>query len=385
MAFSVNLNFNKQRIKQDGTATVYIQVIVDGIRELLNMHFVWPANLIDTKGGLLIPRFRSDVEHADYSIILSSEFNKINEIQRMARLAGRELTMQEFRNEYKSFENKGDFTAYMLEKIKYRFDKGIIRIRTKQSAMGTYNALCLFQKKILFNEINRQMLEDFKAYLFTKLHYDSDSAKKHLTNLRTYMNQAKQDGHIFTYPFGNKFKMPAEGRRIEYLDEADFQKLKKHFYSGKLSGNKEKSLRCYLFICYTGIRISDFQALHHTNIKKDVLAYEPIKAQHDHQKIVEIPLHPEAKKLIATTKGKLFDHPREEIMRAVLSEIAQHLEIQGTCSPHTGRHTFATRFLRAGGRIEVLQQLLGHDDIKSTMIYVHVDMARKKAEMALML
>lgn len=35
MAFSVNLNFNKQRIKQDGTATVYIQVIVDGIRELL--------------------------------------------------------------------------------------------------------------------------------------------------------------------------------------------------------------------------------------------------------------------------------------------------------------------------------------------------------------
>lgn len=365
-------------------ATVYIQIIIDSVRELLNMKISWPANMIDTKGNILIPRFKNDLEHADYSIILHSEFNKINEIARLARLAGRELTMQEFQNEYKNFESKGDFTAYMLEKINYRFNKGIIRIRTKQSAIGSLNALQLFQKKVLFNSINRQFLEDFKAYLFTKLHYDSDSAKKHLTNLRTYLNQAKADGHIFTYPFGNHFKMPAEGRRIEYLDEADFQTLKNYFWSGKLEGNKEKSLRCYLFICYTGVRIGDFQALNHSNIKKNILAYEPIKAQNDNQKIVEIPLHPEAKRLIKTLKGKLFEHPREEIMRADLSEIAQKLEIQGTCSPHTARHTFATRFLRAGGRLEVLQQLLGHEDIKSTMIYVHVDMARKKAEMELM-
>lgn len=384
MALSATLHFNKQRIKADGEATIYIQVIIDSQKEYINLKFSWMANLIDTKTNVIIPRFRNDSEHSDYAIILYTEFNKINEIQRLARLGGRELTMQEFRNEYKNFESKGDFTAYMLEKINYRFDKGIIRIRTKQSAIGSFNALCLFQKKVLFNEINRQFLEDFKAYLFTKLHYDSDSAKKHLTNLRTYMNQAKSDGHIFTYPFGDKFKMPAEGRRIEYLDEADFQKLKKHFWSGKLSGNKEKSLRCYLFICYTGVRIGDFQALNHANIKKEILAYEPIKAQNDNQKVVEIPLHLEAKRLIKTIKGKLFEHPREEIMRADLSEIAQELEIQGTCSPHTARHTFATRFLRAGGRIEVLQQLLGHEDIKSTMIYVHVDMARKKAEMDLM-
>lgn len=384
MAFSVSLNFNKQRVRLDGLATVYIQVIIDSVRELINMRFQWPAALIDNKANLLLPRFKNDEEHSDYNILLISEFNKINEIQRMARLAGRELTMQEFQNEYKNFASKGDFTAYMLEKINYRFDKGIIRIRTKQSAMGSYNALCLFQKKVLFNDINRQFLEDFKAYLFTKLHYDSDSAKKHLTNLRTYLNQAKSDGHIFTYPFGNKFKMPAEGRRIEYLDEADFAKLKEYFYSGKLEGNKEKSLRCYLFICYTGLRIGDFQTLTHANIKRDVLIFEPIKAKNDNQKVLEVPLHPEAKRLIKTVKGKLFDHPREEIMRASLSEIAQHLEITSTCSPHTGRHTFATRFLRAGGRLEVLQELLGHEDIKSTMIYVHVDLARKQAEMGLM-
>jgi integrase len=384
MSFSATLFINKQRIKADGTATVYIQIIINSVKEYLNLKFRWPAELVDSKSNILLPRHRDDLEHADFSILLQSEFNKVNEIQRLTRLAGRELTMQEFRNEYKSFESKGDFSAYFLTKINYRFDKGIIRIRTKASAIGSYNALCLFQKKILFYEINRQLIEDFKAYLFTKLNYDSDSAKKHLTNLRTYMNQAKQDGHIFNYPFGNKFKMPVEGRRIEYLDEADFQKLKNYFWSGKLSGNKEKSLRCYLFICYTGMRIGDFKALNHSNIKKDILSYEPIKAQKENRKVVDLPLHTEARKLIKTVKGKLFEHPSEEIMRADLASIAQHLEISSTCSPHTGRHTFATRFLRAGGRIEVLQEILGHEDIKSTMIYVHVDMARKKAEMDLM-
>jgi len=40
--------------------------------------------------------------------------------------------------------------------------------------------------------------------------------------------------------------------------------------------------------------------------------------------------------------------------------------------PHTMRHTFATRFVQAGGSIAVLQQQLGHATIRSTEIYVHL-------------
>lgn len=39
---------------------------------------------------------------------------------------------------------------------------------------------------------------------------------------------------------------------------------------------------------------------------------------------------------------------------------------------HVGRHTFATTYVRNNGSVFRLQKLLGHDDIKSTMTYVHL-------------
>lgn len=384
MAISSTITFNKQRIKPDGTATVYLQVIIDSKRELISMDFSWPAELISK--NILLPRYKNDEEATDYMIVITSELNKINEISRLARLANRELTMVAFKNEYRNYDNKGDFSHYMADKIKYRYDKGIIRESTKNSHIGALNALNLFQKPVIFNDIGKQMMEDFKAYMLKRLNYDSDTVLTRLKCVRTYMNQAIDDGHIFNYPFGKGFKMPADQRRIEYLDEPEFTKLKHFFYANNLvpGSIKEQALRCYLFLCYTGLRISDFQRLTHASIRKDVLFFEPTKAKTGTNFVVEIPLHPEAKRLINTQKGKLFTHPSEASIRKELAEIAVKLDINSTCSPHTARHTFATRFLRAGGRLEVLKELLGHEDIKSTMIYVHVDLARKKAEMDLM-
>ena len=118
--------------------------------------------------------------------------------------------------------------------------------------------------------------------------------------------------------------------------------------------------------------------MHHTDLKKGFgEVYLPGALEHKYPNAAKEwkwqYVFPAARLSVDPRSGKTRRHHlSEKVMQAALHQAVRESDIAKHVTVHTLRHSFATHLLLGGTNIREVQELLGHKNVETTMIYTHV-------------
>ncbi len=181
---------------------------------------------------------------------------------------------------------------------------------------------------------------------------------------------------------------PKIGRKLpDTLSEAEIDKLIAAIDLSKAEGERNRAILESLYSC--GLRVSEL-----THLKLSDLFFKEgfIKVTGKGNKQRFVPITESTIKYIEYyikyTRNHLDIKPEfsdtlflnrrgKQLTRAMIFTIIKQLSVKinlnKTVSPHTFRHSFATHLLENGADLRAIQQMLGHESITTTEIYMHLD------------
>ncbi|MEM1260499.1 MAG: site-specific tyrosine recombinase XerD [Bacteroidota bacterium] len=181
---------------------------------------------------------------------------------------------------------------------------------------------------------------------------------------------------------------PKIGRKLpDTLSEDEINTLINAIDLSKPQGERNRAMLETLYGC--GLRVSEL-----INLKLSDLFFDEgiilVTGKGDKQRFVPVSEinkkyinlyndhYRKHQKIEAGHEDLLFLNRRgKKLTRAMVFEIikqlAESIGLTKNVGPHTFRHSFATHLLQNGADLRAIQQMLGHESITTTEIYVHVD------------
>jgi len=178
---------------------------------------------------------------------------------------------------------------------------------------------------------------------------------------------------------------------VKYLTDKEVKKVLSSFWQDDPFHIRNRAI--VIFALNTGLRVSELTGLDvgdvlNGHIRKELEVRKEI-AKGRRERIV--PLNEKARQVIKElldfneSKGyKLSENAPLFVSRRgtrissrqvenIIKRLREDSEIDVSITPHTLRHSFATKLMKKGAGLRVIQELLGHKNLSTTQIYTHVD------------
>ena len=368
---SPKLYINEKAPKKDGSVAIYVLIHLGGKSIKINTKVSAKPENIDFKRRKIKG---NNPSVKDDNLIIESCFSRINEIQVRYRLQQKELTPDLLIREYKTPTFYIDFFDWMDKRISERVKQKEITASSEKTQRQCLNRLKKYKAALSFAEIDLKFIRGFKNYCRTSLNIGINTTSKTLDTFQTYLNIARRDEIIQYNPFDNFSFQGTEPTRV-FLTEKELQLLTKLYDKESLPNHLQRTLRHFLFMSFTSLRISDFIRLKPHHVQENVLKFVPFKTRNKKQQELHIPLVSKAKMLMYDENpvtSFLFDSISEQKMNEQLKDIVKKTSIKKKITNHSARHTFATLFLSKTNDVATLQKIMGHSRISETMVYVHI-------------
>lgn len=225
---------------------------------------------------------------------------------------------------------------------------------------------------------------DYVEYLRDVRHNQNGAVNRQVVVLMNFYRAVVAFGQMQPNdnPMAHFPKMKAVPRKFkEALSEEEVKKLIENPRTDTILGLRDRALIALLY--GTGIRVSECANLMERNVDFDAATVRVLGKGGDER---VVPLNPRVIEMLRqyrSARGKIardacfFKSRKSKGMTrgAIYERVQTHARLahlQKKVSPHQLRHTFATHLVRLGTQIPVLRDLLGHRQLSSTQIYLHM-------------
>lgn len=354
----------------NGGAPVYIRFYISREKMDIPTGITIPAGMLLNDGTI-----SAKAEgYKDKNLIIESMRSRISEIGIRFRLQGRKLTKESFKRAFKNNTKYENFTFFALECIR---NCTATEYSTKKAHMSIIKKLTDYAPDLQFDEIDERFLNQYTSYLRKSAENKESTVMRNLSVLKKYIRLAVKENLIFTDPFVS-IKIKTTKPQITYLTEAELERLAKAYKERLLPDTAHLVLEFFLFMCFTSLHITDAKSLRIEQIEEDKFVYYRKKTRNSKPEPILVPLSAPAIRIIrqvqdGRTTGILFDKMISDVqINLHLKQIAADLGINKKISAKVGRHTFATVYLRRSRDLASLKEILGHSQIRETLVYAHV-------------